>query len=134
MVLRLIDPKCAVPWIHPDQRGDEHAMLFHIVPLTEGQARKLNTAHPTSMVNGAVVLDRSSVLLAMFLSNVSKIENVMWPGSDAPVTIEGAADLTRFVDSFPAASFDPIYAAIQNTAILDEGAAKNFGGSRGSMQ
>lgn len=132
MVMRLIDPESSIRWIHPAEREDPaNATVFHIIPLSEGVARKIKAAHPTVVTQNGATMNENEIRHDIFLSQVVKIDNVQWPGSAESVTISDRKDRERFYDSMPAEYGMAIYAAIQNTGDLDEGDAKNFGDSSG---
>jgi hypothetical protein len=132
MVMRLIDPELAMPWIHPRERAlPDTATVFHIVPLTEGVARLIRAAYPTRIDENGATLNDEEIKREMFARQVRKIERVEWPGSHEPVTIDTKEDVLRFFDSMPTGWADEIFRAIQNTAVLSEGEAKNFGASSG---
>jgi hypothetical protein len=127
--MRLIDPDKGIPWIHPDERGQEGATTFHIVPLSEGQSRRLMAAHQNIKDGGAPQIDIDKFLGDLYLKNVVRIDNVLWPGSTAPVMITSVEDRLRFLECVPAGFMGAIYAAIQNLSKLDEGEVKNSDGS-----
>jgi hypothetical protein len=131
--MRLINPEKGVRWIHPDERDQDTPTIFHIVPLTEGQSRRLLAARQNIRADGgAVQIDIDKFLGDLYLKNVVQIDNVLWPGSTTPVTIATEADRLRFLECVPAGFMGPIYQAIQNLSKLDEGEIKNSGGSSAS--
>lgn len=128
--MRLIDPEQPTSWIHPDERSDpKNATIFHIIPLSEGAVRKIMAAHPTRISGEGATMDEDEIRFDTFLSQVPTIEGVQWPGTSETVTITEKSDRIRFYDSMPARKSKAIYLAIQNTALLNEGDAKNFEGS-----
>lgn len=132
MVMRLIDPEHPIRWIHPDEREKpKDATVFHIIPLSEGAARKIRAAHPTHITLSGATLSEDEIRHDMFLSQVVRVDNVQWPGAAVLVSITEKADLERFFDSMPSEYGSALRDAIQNTASLDEGDAKNFGDSSG---
>lgn len=132
MPMRLIDPEHGVRWVHPDERGVPDATVFHIVPMTEGQSRRLLAAHQNIRSDGTLPqIDIDKFLSDLYLKNVIKIENVLWPRSAAPVTITSESDRLRFLECVPAGFMGAVYMAIQNLSKLDEGEVKNSSGSSG---
>jgi hypothetical protein len=131
MPLRLIDPKIPVEWVHPSERpkpgepAKEGATVFHIVTLTEGQSRTLKAKHPTKFTGTETIIDIDGTMSDMFMACVIKIDGVVWPGTTEPVSISTDADKTRFLGCIPAEYMGPVYAAIQNQNLLDEGTRKN---------
>lgn len=121
MVQRLFDPKKPVRWRHPDDDGDPDAMVFEIVPLTEGQRRMLSAAGAEADYNAELISQ-----------NVAAIHNVVWPGTTAQVTITTRADKDRFMEYVSADYMQIVYRAILNTGVLLAGQEKNSGGSRGT--
>lgn len=132
MALRLIDPKKAIRWVHPSEKGRDNPTTFHIVPLTEGQSREISAAHPTLANQKGIHISQDEIYRDIFLSNVKMIENVQWPGDTTLSTITNRECIKRFYDSLPPEYAAPIYAAIQNLSVLEEGESKNSGGSSGS--
>ena len=135
MVMRLIDPESPIRWIHPDERGDpKNATVFHILPLSEGALRKIMAAHPTRISGGAgtmveTTMDEDEIRFDTFMSQVPQIDNVQWPGAATTINITKPEERARFYDMMPAKTGKAIHLAIQNTALLTEGDAKNFEGS-----
>ena len=123
MPIRLIDPNCPVKWVHPIDKDDPKAMVFHIVCLTEGQSRKIANEFLGKVPNEQVV---NHIQHAMFVECVKRIDNVYLPGdSSAPRSISEPEDKQQFLDCFPAQYMGPLYVAMQNVNALDEGALKN---------
>ena len=112
-------------WVHPEDKGKDNPTVFWIVPLTEGQSRKLKAANPTFFSKQGVEIDNNALMRDLFMQNVVKIEGVHWPGGGEAVTIETVEDKARFLECLPVAYAGEIYTAIQNTGALDEGAVGN---------
>lgn len=121
MPIRLIDPKCPIKWVHP-QDDAASPMVFHIVCLTEGQSRKIANQFLGSVPNEQLV---NHIQHAMFCECVKRIDNVVLPGESTPRSISGPEDKQQFLDCFPAQYMGAVYAAIQNLNKLDEGEIKN---------
>jgi len=134
-VINLIDPSRPVAWTHPleAEAPRSERMVFYIVPLTEAVSRALGAAFPSTFERETgFSLSRDELMSEMFVKCVKKIENVLMPGETNRRTLQGEADVRAFLDVLPAAVSGPIFVAIQNTAVLNAGQAKNSDGSRDS--
>jgi len=126
-MLRLVDPKTPVRWIHPIEKDcpPDQRTVFHIIPLTVGQDRRLHAA-AAAKSDGTVADSMMRFYLDLFTANVTLIEHVKMPdGSVGDVST--AEQKVAFLDSLPDKFWPPIFQALQDISALDAGAEKNSG-------
>lgn len=139
-MLRLIDPKLPIRWVHPADRNiedqkkagkapaDALPAIFHIVPLTVGQQRRLDAALQDK--GGPIRQTMMDYYLDLFVTNVVKIENIRLASGELG-TITAEADKQAFLDGLPVEYWPPIFKALQEYSALSEGEEKNSGDSSG---
>ena len=126
-MLRLVDPKTPVRWVHPVEKDcpPDQRTVFHIIPLTVGQDRRLHAA-AAAKSDGTVADSMMKFYVDLFTANVVRIDHVKNPDGS-----EGTANTTEekvaFLDSLPVQFWPPIFQALQDISALDAGAEKNSG-------
>jgi len=125
-MLRLIDPKLPVRWIHPVERKCPAGQrtVFHIIPLTVGQDRRLHV-EATKKSDGTIAGSMMAFYIDLFTSNVTLIEHVKMP-DDSEGSASTVEQKIAFLDSLPVEFWPPIFQALQEISALDAGAEKNF--------
>ena len=130
-MLRLVDPNQPIRWIHPSDKDSDTPTIFHIIPLTEGQNRKLRAAHAPTIKGNTFSIDNKALMADMFESNVKLIENIPWP--EGVGNAKTPADKKRYIECTPSEYMEDVYAAIQFTGDLDAGAVGNSEASHDSQ-
>ena len=130
MPIRLIDPSVPTQWVHPSEKGNKDATVFHVVGMTEGAARILRAQYMTGPIISAEQVN--AMKSASFAQCVKRIDNVILPGESVARTIDKPEDIQKFVNCLPVALAQEIYEAINNIADLDAGTIKNSEGSHAS--
>ena len=93
-MFRVLEPEKEYEFIPECEKGNPEPVTFYIVPMTYGQFTG-TIASVKEMSGGRYSIKTEDVLK----SNIKKILNVLWPGSDKPVTVDSPGQVRRFIDS-----------------------------------
>lgn len=123
--MKLIDINRTYPYVLQDDRDKGEVPVFHIKPLTYRDSLVLTEQITFNRSGDVRFEDKVQTKEQMFVEKVIKIENVIWPGSSEPVTVETESDKKKLFSFLSMADGLEIILAIQNLSRLEEDEAKN---------
>jgi len=119
-----LEPDKLYDFIPTVEKDEPEPVTFYVIPMTYGQFTATITTM-RALGAGGFSINTEDVLKA----NIKKIENVVWPGSDKPVTIDGPGQIRRFVDSCSTVEsvgvMQEVFKFIQSLSIPTEDEAGN---------
>lgn len=121
---KLIDPEKTYRYHLRSDEGNPEGMIFHIKPMTHRQSLELKDSFKFTR-DLRVTTNESERREEMFVKHISRVENVLWPGSDVLTVVESDEDLKRLFGMLAVDDGNEIQQAIQNLSTLEEREIKN---------
>lgn len=121
---KLIDPKKTYRYRLGSDEENADAMIFHIRPITHRESLELTDSFKFGR-DMKVSTNETERRETIFIEHVSKVENVIWPGSESKATVESEDDRRKLFAMLSLDDGAELQRAIQNLSLLEEREIKN---------
>ena len=128
---RLIDEKAEYPYKLKYDKAAGNDVIFYLKPLTHRESLKLTQSFRVDARlaakggPGAIVMDMADMKERVFISNVIRVEGIIWPGESDAITVESEEDKKKLFGMLCETDGAEILDALENMSMLTEVEIKN---------